>query len=586
MSNDTQTPNVNIGEQNVPENLAEQSGLPNMSSTKVFKVETDMLVLGDVYADNFIGRGAAGGTYATQVGFNPNDPLDVASLVMDAGTDGTDGYLNIANITADGTVDFTGATLIGIPDLVGISLTDLSVSVNAVGVANLEYDNTTGVFTYTPPSFAGYLPVSGGTLTGPLTTSADINFGDNDKATFGAGDDLQIYHDGTQSRIVDAGTGNLKIQAQNFAVNNVADDENMITAEPDGFVKLFHNGSEKIRTDDTGIDVTGSVSLTGSVVAGTGTTNAATLNAYSKTVSTNLPSALRVIENTGASSYWDIGSTGGASNNLNFYANANTTPKMTLNGAGNLLVGKTVADLTTTGIQLSSAGFISASRPDVSAVFNRRTTDGDIMLLRKDGTTVGSIQSRAGLVSTIILDPRTNGAGLTGASQEIQPTNGDGTQVDGVISLGDDNNGFKNLYLGGGVYLGGTGAANKLDDYEEGTWTPTLGGGATATDMTGIYTKVGRLVTVTLALEASTITGAPNHIITGLPFANGPKRSSFPVTYLNTFNVACETVGGIVQGSTSQLEFLGMIQGGNWVVANLTAGSSRYVHVTASYQTA
>ena len=542
MSNDTQTPNVNIGEQNVPENLAEQSGLPNMSSTKVFKVETDMLVLGDVYADNFIGRGAAGGTYATQVGFNPNDPLDVASLVMDAGTDGTDGYLNIANITADGTVDFTGATLIGIPDLVGISLTDLSVSVNAVGVANLEYDNTTGVFTYTPPSFAGYLPVSGGTLTGPLTTSADINFGDNDKATFGAGDDLQIYHDGTQSRIVDAGTGNLKIQAQNFAVNNVADDENMITAEPDGFVKLFHNGSEKIRTDDTGIDVTGSVSLTGSVVAGTGTTNAATLNAYSKTVSTNLPSALRVIENTGASSYWDIGSTGGASNNLNFYANANTTPKMTLNGAGNLLVGKTVADLTTTGIQLSSAGFISASRPDVSAVFNRRTTDGDIMLLRKDGTTVGSIQSRAGLVSTIILDPRTNGAGLTGASQEIQPTNGDGTQVDGVISLGDDNNGFKNLYLGGGVYLGGTGAANKLDDYEEGTWTPTLGGGATATDMTGIYTKVGRLVTVTLALEASTITGAPNHIITGLPFANGPKRSSFPVTYLDALEISAINV--------------------------------------------
>ena len=41
-------------------------------------------------------------------------------------------------------------------------------------------------------------------------------------------------------------------------------------------------------------------------------------------------------------------------------------------------------------------------------------------------------------------------------------------------------NRFKDLYLSGGVYLGGTGAANKLDDYEEGTWTPTLGNGATA----------------------------------------------------------------------------------------------------------
>ena len=168
MSNDTQAPNVNIGEQNVPENLAEQSGLPNMSSTKVFKVETDMLVLGDVYADNFIGRGAAGGTYATQVGFNPEDPLDTASVVLDAGTDGTDSLLTVKTIITDGTVDFTGATLIGIPDLVGISLTDLSVSVGAAGVANLEYDNTTGVFTYTPPSLDGYLPLSGGTLTAPL----------------------------------------------------------------------------------------------------------------------------------------------------------------------------------------------------------------------------------------------------------------------------------------------------------------------------------------------------------------------------------------------------------------------------------
>ena len=171
MSNDTQTPNVNIGEQNVPENLAEQSGLPNMSSTKVFKVETDMLVLGDVYADNFIGRGAAGGTYATQVGFNPEDPLDVASVVLDAGTDGTDGQLTITNITSDGTVDFTGATLIGI-SAGGIDLNDLSVSVNAVGVANLEYDDTTGVFTYTPPDLSSYLTASS---TDTLTNKSGSN---------------------------------------------------------------------------------------------------------------------------------------------------------------------------------------------------------------------------------------------------------------------------------------------------------------------------------------------------------------------------------------------------------------------------
>ena len=58
MTNDTESPNVNSGEQNVPENLAEQSGLPNMSSTKPFTVQTDLIVEGDVYANAFIGDGS------------------------------------------------------------------------------------------------------------------------------------------------------------------------------------------------------------------------------------------------------------------------------------------------------------------------------------------------------------------------------------------------------------------------------------------------------------------------------------------------------------------------------------------------
>jgi len=74
--------------------------------------------------------------------------------------------------------------------------------------------------------------------------------------------------------------------------------------------------------------------LSGKVVAGTGSTDAATINAFSTTVSAGLHSALRIIENTGASSYWDIGATNGASTILNFYHNANTTPKITFTHLG------------------------------------------------------------------------------------------------------------------------------------------------------------------------------------------------------------------------------------------------------------
>jgi hypothetical protein len=93
--------------------------------------------------------------------------------------------------------------------------------------------------------------------------------------------------------------------------------------------------------EDTGTTAKFSWSSANETISiGTGASSTATISAYSRTVSASLPSALRIIENTGASSYWDIGSTGGASNNLNFYANANTTPKMTLTGAGNVGIGE------------------------------------------------------------------------------------------------------------------------------------------------------------------------------------------------------------------------------------------------------
>ena len=71
--------------------------------------------------------------------------------------------------------------------------------------------------------------------------------------------------------------------------------------------------------DIINIDNSGNSTFAGKILVGTGATAAASLNAYTQTVSSNLFSALRVIENSGASSYWDIGATGGSSTLLNFY---------------------------------------------------------------------------------------------------------------------------------------------------------------------------------------------------------------------------------------------------------------------------
>ena len=78
-----------------------------------------------------------------------------------------------------------------------------------------------------------------GTLTG-LTTTGDINFGDSDKAVFGAGSDLQIYHDGSNSYINDVGTGSLYIKATNLSLSDAAG-EQFLNAYSNGGVVLYIN---------------------------------------------------------------------------------------------------------------------------------------------------------------------------------------------------------------------------------------------------------------------------------------------------------------------------------------------------------
>jgi hypothetical protein len=79
------------------------------------------------------------------------------------------------------------------------------------------------------------------------------------------------------------------------------------------------------------------------------------------------------------------------------------------------------------------------------------------------------------------------------------------------------------LTLSGGVYLGGTGSDNKLDDYEEGTFTPyfydsgPVGGGYS--QQYGRYTKIGRQVFVQFVLQNTTMSGNSLLRIGGLPFA-------------------------------------------------------------------
>jgi hypothetical protein len=99
-----------------------------------------------------------------------------------------------------------------------------------------------------------------------------INFADNKKAIFGAGSDLQIYHDGSNSRIYDTGTGDLRIQGTNLRLMD-ANGGDYLYAVQDSYTKLYYNDLEKLATTSTGIDVTGTATMDGLTVDGSSDLN-------------------------------------------------------------------------------------------------------------------------------------------------------------------------------------------------------------------------------------------------------------------------------------------------------------------------
>lgn len=237
--------------------------------------------------------------------------------------------------------------------------------------------------------------------------------------------------------------------------------------------------------------------------------------------------------------------------------------------SGNVLVGKTASDYSTTGTQLSSNGQVTfTSDGNTTFQINRKTSDGVIQRFSKDGTTVGEIGS---LVSGRDLHVNSTGGILTLESNfnstERQVVLGDtyfGVVAgdDNAVDLGRSSARYKNLYLSGGAYIGGTGSANYLDDVETGNWTPVYGGASVAPTVTytrqkGSYVKVGNLVHVQGRISTSTTSGGSGSLrITGLPFTNINQQDHYSTLHIS-YNVGWATdkypTGGLLNANTSHV---------------------------------
>ena len=129
-------------------------------------------------------------------------------------------------------------------------------------------DNTTRIYdgsgwnTINPDLVGDTSPQLGGNL---ASNGNDVLFADNDKAIFGAGSDLEIYHDGTDSYVKENNSlGSLIIQGTNVLLKD-ASGNNLIKAISGNYVSLYHNNDSRFSTSATGVTVTGHITVSGNV---------------------------------------------------------------------------------------------------------------------------------------------------------------------------------------------------------------------------------------------------------------------------------------------------------------------------------
>ena len=249
-----------------------------------------------------------------------------------------------------------------------------------------------------------------------------------------------------------------------------------------------------------------------------------------------------------------------SSNNI-VLSDGDGNPRAYIDSAGTFVTGEisTSAVLNGTGVYINGAtGSFYGSATGTQHYFNRQE-DGNILSIRRGGTDRGNI----GTNSAKLYISSTGNSGLKFRDDLncIMPCNADGSNSDADQNLGQASVRFQTLFLSGGVRLGGTGTANELDDYEEGTWTPTMGGTTTYYQRTGEYTKVGNKVFVRGQVHINAIGTGSTIQIQGLPFTsktttNGNPAGALNITYYSNIAIAVNFIAGHVTSASTNIQVI------------------------------
>jgi|TARA_R100000149_G_scaffold41664_1_gene16171 hypothetical protein len=228
-----------------------------------------------------------------------------------------------------------------------------------------------------------------------------------------------------------------------------------------------------------------------------------------------------------------------------------------------------------------------------TGTFNRTGTEGSALTLQKDGTTFGTLGVDG---SDLVIDGPSGHTGLRMTTSGLLPRQ-NGAIIDNTIDLGSGAYRYNDLYLGGGLYVGGTGTANHFDDYEEGEFDITTArSGVTGTDVrptiTGQYVKIGRMVFIDFTQKNSTApytrngdtgyaSGQSLTITSNLPFTPASSNSE-RLGWSRSLSDYDSLAVGFRNGSTTI--YLGTGDDNNYVAHNNATTSNNQSNVTIQCQ--
>lgn len=194
------------------------------------------------------------------------------------------------------------------------------------------------------------------------------------------------------------------------------------------------------------------------------------------------------------------------------------------------------------------------------------------------GTTATQTLANKNLANPVINSGTANGVAYLDGSKVL--TAGSGLTLDA--------SGHLRLASGGIQFNGDTAEANALDDYEEGTFTPTIIGATTAgvgtyTSQAGRYTKVGRLVCFHISLVWTDHTGTGNLTVAGLPFVTANTSSLVPVPNAIVSNISYSGQLGLAINFNSTTISL-YAQVSNTALASVPIDTTGALYVSGSYE--